>query len=122
MVEVICDTSFLIHLSTKRITNIDSLEMDIGQISFLIPNVVYNELNNLKNNPSKKSDVLQTLDYIKNFKTISIDGNFADKEILDYVKQNKSIVATMDKELKKQLKSQGCSILSFSKNKIVLES
>ena len=122
MVEVICDTSFLIHLSTNRIINIDSIEMDIGQISFLVPNVVRNELNNLKNNPSKKSDILQTLDLIKNFKTISIEGNFADKEILDYVKQNKSIVATMDKELKKQLKSLGCSILSFSKNKIIFES
>lgn len=96
--------------------------MDIGQISFLVPNVVQNELNNLKNNPSKKSDIIQTLNFIKNFKTISIEGNFADKEILDYVKQNHSIVATMDRELKKQLKSIGCSILSFSKNKIIFES
>ena len=122
MVEVICDTSFLIHLSTRRISNIDSLEMDIGQISFLVPSVVLSELSNLKDNPSKRSSILQTLDFIKSFKTIPIDGSFADREILDYVRQNNSIVATMDKELKRQLRSLGCSIISLSKNKIIFES
>ena len=96
--------------------------MEIGHISFLVPRVVLNELNNLKNNPSKKSDIIQTLDFIKNFKTVLIDGNFADEEISDYVRKNGGIVATMDKELKKEIKSLGCSILSFSKNKIILES
>jgi len=29
LVEVICDTNFLIHLATKRIKNIDNLDMEI---------------------------------------------------------------------------------------------
>lgn len=122
MVEVICDTSFLIHLSTNRIINIDSIEVDIGQISFLVPNVVIQELNKLEKNPSKKPAILQTMDYIKNFKTIAINGTFADKEITEFAKQNNVIVATMDGELKKKIKSLGNSVISFSRNKIVLES
>ncbi|MGB1428855.1 MAG: twitching motility protein PilT, partial [Nitrosopumilus sp.] len=30
MVEVICDTNFLIHLATRRIKNIDNLDTEIG--------------------------------------------------------------------------------------------
>ena len=122
MVEVICDTNFLIHFATRRIKNIDNLDVEIGQITFVVPQVVKNELSELAKNPEKIPDIQLTLNYIKNFKTISILGKFADKELLDYVSKNKSIVATMDKELKKQIKKFGSSVISFSNDKIMLES
>ncbi len=122
MVEVICDTNFLIHLATRRIKNIDNLDVEIGQITFVVPQVVKNELSELEKNPKKTQDVQSTLNYIKNFKTIPILGTFADKELLDYVSKNKAIVATMDKELKIQIKNLGSSIMSLSNDKIVLES
>ena len=122
MVEVICDTNFLIHLATKRIKNLDNLDTEIGQISFVVPQVVKNELSELAKNPKKTQDIQLTLDYIKNFKIIPIQGSFADKELIDYVSNNKVIVATMDKELKKQIKKHESSVMSFSNNKIVLES
>ena len=122
MVEVICDTNFLIHLATRRIKNIDNLNVEIGQITFTVPEVVKNELSKLAKNPEKTKDIESTLNYIKNFKIISINGTFADKELLNYVSNNRVIVATMDKELKKQIKHLGSSIMSFSNNKIVLES
>jgi len=122
LVEVICDTSFLIHLATRRIKNIDNLDVEIGSISFVVPEVVKNELIKLQNNPEKKQDIDKTLNFIKKFKIIPIQGNFADKELLNYVKINRSIIGTMDKELKKQIKQVGSSILSFSQDKIVLES
>ena len=122
MVEVICDTNFLIHLATKRIKNIDNLDVEIGQITFVVPQVVKNELLELMKNPEKYQDIKSTLNYIKNFKIISIFGTFADKALLDYVSNNKAIVATMDKELKKQIKNYGSSIMSFSNDRIVLES
>ncbi len=121
MVEVICDTNFLIHLATRRIKNIDNLDVEIGQITFVVPKVVKNELSELAKNPEKNQDIQSTLNYIKNFKTIPILGTFADKELLDYVSNNKVIVATMDKELKKQIKNHGSSIMSFSNDRIVLE-
>ena len=122
MVEVICDTNFLIHLATRRIKNIDNLDVEIGQITFVVPQVVKNELSELTKNPEKNHDIQSTLNYIKNFKIIPILGTFADKELIDYVSNNKVIVATMDKELKKQIKNLGSSIMSFSNDKIVLES
>ena len=122
LVEVICDTSFLIHLATKRIKNIDNIDVEIGQITFVVPQVVQNELSELIKSPQKNQIALITRDFIKNFKIISISGNFADKELIDYVKKNRVIIGTMDKELKKQIKEYGGSIMSFSNDKIVLES
>ena len=122
MVEVICDTNFLIHLANNRIKNLDNLDVEIGQITFVVPQVVKNELSELQKNPEKKQEIQSTLNYIQNFKTIPINGSFADKELIDYVSDNRVIVATMDRELKKQIKNNGSSIMSFSNNKIVLES
>lgn len=122
MVEVICDTNFLIHLATNRVKNLDNLDVEIGQITFVVPQVVKNELIELEKKPEKNQEIKSTLDYIKNFKIIPILGSFADKELIDYVSKNRVIIATMDRELKKQIKNNGSSIMSFSNNKIILES
>lgn len=121
MVEVICDTSFLIHLATKRIKNISTLETEIGSLQFVIPDVVVNELQNLLKNEKKKYDILATLDYSNKLKKIPISGKFADKAIIDYVTQNGGIIGTMDQVLKDIVKRNGGSIISFSNDRIVLE-
>ena len=122
MVEVLCDTNFLIHLATKRIKNIDNLDVEIGSISFVVPEVVKNELIKLQEIPEKNQEITITLNFIKNFKIISINGTYADKELIDYVKNNRSIIGTMDKALKNKIKKLGSSILSIHNDKIVLES
>ena len=121
MVNVISDTSFLIHLATHRIKNINSIETDIGPLSFIIPKIVKKELEHLATDPNKKIISEQTLDFVKNFKTNNIDGNDADSAILAYIKENRSIVATMDRELKNKIKKLGSSIISIHNDKIVLE-
>ena len=121
MVKVISDTSFLIHLATRRIKNIDSIETEIGTLSFIVPRIVKKELEHLAGDPDKKIISEQTLDFIKNFKTNDIDGNNADDAILGFIKENRSIVATMDRELKNRIKESGSSILSIHNDKIVLE-
>ena len=121
MVKVIADTSFLIHLATHRIKNIDSIETEIGTLSFIVPKIVKKELEHLAGDLEKKIISEQTLDFIKNFKTNDIDGNNADVAILDFIKENRSIVATMDRELKNKIKESGTSILSIHNDKIILE-
>ena len=122
MVEVICDTNFLIHLATRRIKNIDNLDMEIGSISFVVPEVVSNELIKLQEIPEKNQEVTMTLNFIKKFKIISINGTYADQELINHVKNNRSIIGTMDKGLKNKIKKLGSSILSIHNDKIVLES
>ena len=121
MVEVISDTSFLIHLATHRITNISDLETEIGNLSFVVPEIVKKELEHLAEDPDKNTAATQTLEHIKNFKTNSITGKTADLGILDFVEKNGGIVATMDRELKSKIKDAGGSVLSIHNDKIVLE-
>ena len=121
LVEVISDTSFLIHLATHRITNISDLETEIGNLSFVVPEIVKKELEHLSEDPDKNTVALQTLEHIKNFKTNSITGKTADLGILDFVEKNGGMVATMDRELKSKIKDVGGSVLSIHNDKIVLE-
>jgi len=122
LVEVICDTSFLIHLSTRKIKNLDSVNTEIGQIQFVVPSVVLNELEKLSKTQDKKQDAITTLEFAQNLKTIEMSGKFADQAIIDHVRNHGGITATMDKELKNKIKSLNGSIISFSNDKIVLES
>ena len=122
MVEVICDTSFLIHLSTRKIKNLDSVNTEIGQIQFVVPSVVLSELERLSKTQDKKQDATTALEFAQNLKTIEMSGKFADQAIIDHVRNHGGITATMDKELKNKIKSLNGSVMSFSNDKIVLES
>ena len=55
MVDVICDTNFLIHLATRRIKNLDDLDVEIGKVTFVVPQVVKNELSELVKKTRKKT-------------------------------------------------------------------
>ena len=122
MVEVICDTSFLIHLATRKIKNIDSINTEIGQIEFVVPSVVLNELRKLSKTQKKKQDAVTTLEFARNLKTTQMSGKFADQAIIERVRKRGGIIATVDNELKNKIKSLGGSVMSFSSDKIVLES
>jgi hypothetical protein len=122
LVEVICDTSFLIHLATNRIKNLSSLETEIGRIQFVVPDTVIAELTRLSELDEKKTIATATLDFIKSYKIIELGGNFADATVLSYIKKRGGIVATMDKDLKYLIKKEGGSIISVANNKIILES
>ena len=122
MVEVICDTNFLIHLATKRIKNISNLETDIGQIQFIVPDVVITELKKLSKKDEKKQEALVTLDFCNKLNKISLSGKFADEVLINHVKKHGGIIGTMDKDLKQKVKNAGGSIMSCSNDRIVLES
>ena len=122
MVEVICDTSFLIHLATRKIKNIDSVNTEIGQIQFVVPSAVLNELRKLSKTQKKKQNAITTLEFARNLKTTEMSGKFADQAIIEHVRNHGGMAATMDKELKNKIKSLNGSIISFSNDRIVLES
>ena len=122
MIDVICDTSFLIHLATKKIKNLDFINVEIGEFQYVIPLVVLDELERLSKIPDKERDVRKTLEFVRTLKTVPISGKVADYAITGHIKKHGGIVATIDKDLKNKIKSLGGSVMSFSNDKIVLES
>lgn len=54
LVEVICDSSFLMILASRRIKNISSIETEIGTIEYVIPDLVVKELERISNMDDKK--------------------------------------------------------------------
>ena len=121
MVKVICDTSFLIHLANHRIKNLITLDTEIGDIQFVVPEIVHEELKNLSKNEKKSNEAKNTINFIKNFQTIKTQGNFADESLAAYIKNEGGVVATIDKVLKIKIKNLGGSVLSIANNRIVLE-
>ena len=122
MIDVICDTSFLIHLATKKIKNLDSINVEIGEFQYVIPLVVLDELERLSKKSDKEQDIRKTLEFVRTLNTVPISGKVADNAITDHIKKHGGIVATIDKDLKNKIKRLGGSIMSFSNDKIVLES
>lgn len=54
MVEVVCDTSFLMILASKNIKNISNLDTEIGTIEFTVPEMVITELERLSQDKNLK--------------------------------------------------------------------
>lgn len=54
MVEVVCDTSFLMILASKNVKNISNLNIEIGSIEFTVPDMVINELERLSKDANLK--------------------------------------------------------------------
>ena len=54
MVEVVCDTSFLMILASKNVKNISSLDTEIGTIEFTVPDMVISELERLSKDVNLK--------------------------------------------------------------------
>ena len=54
MVEIICDSSFLMLLASKRIKNISNIETEIGTIEYVVPDMVVQELERITVDNKKK--------------------------------------------------------------------
>lgn len=121
MADVLCDTSFLMHMATGRIRNIDRLGQEIGQITFVVPQVVHEELQKLLQDDVKRADAQQTLRFAGRLQTIDIGGPAADAALVKHAAGHRVIVATMDRQLKKKLRERKCAVMSFSNDNIVLE-
>jgi uncharacterized protein len=57
LVKVVCDTSFLILLASKKIKNISSLDTEIGNLEFVVPDLVIDELVKISNGNNNKKKV-----------------------------------------------------------------
>lgn len=123
LVDVICDTSFLIQITTKKIKNIHNLDTEIGPIKFVVPNVVITELNRLRNNVKKHSAAIRALNFTKTLDIINLENHdHVDNVLFLNAKyNNRIIIATLDTALKKRIKDIGGSIISLANDRIIIE-
>ena len=54
VVEIICDSSFLMILASRRIKNISNVETEIGTIEYIVPDMVVQELERITMDDKKK--------------------------------------------------------------------
>jgi hypothetical protein len=122
LVEIICDTSFLIILASKPIKKLDVLEDNIGKIDFVIPTIVIDELNNLVKtaSPKRANAAKLALELSRRFKTVELQGGSADEVIVDYASKHRCYVATIDSALKNKLKSNGIDVITLVQDRIIV--
>jgi len=114
MKPVLLDTSFIISAIRNKIDFFTELEEQGFQI--LIPEQVVKELRGLKNETA-----LKLLENSKTkFKKIPLKGATTDKAIINYAKQNpKTIIATLDREIKKSILNRKLVIRGKKKLEVV---
>jgi len=54
LARIVCDTSFLIALASRNIKNISSLGTEIGDLEFVVPDMVISELERVAAGSGKK--------------------------------------------------------------------
>ncbi|MFA5019862.1 MAG: PIN domain-containing protein [Candidatus Pacearchaeota archaeon] len=110
MEQIILDTNFLIIAVKNKIDLFESLKEKYGVFEVLIPDLVIQELEKIKNSKQKLTDrqaaeiVLEVISKNK-VKIINLEKKEADSGIVCYIKNKKDIyVATLDRELKNKIK------------------
>ena len=113
MKQIILDSSFILTCIKQKI---DFFEELVGT-QILIPKQVINEIKNLKNSNSKLA--LKLLEKNK-FKKINLGNAHVDKLIIRFAKENpKTIIATLDREIKNKTKNQKLIIRGKKKLEII---
>lgn len=137
MAEVLCDTSFAMHVATARIRNEGSLDTEIGELRYVVPPIVVAELGRLRREgePARAAAAAAALEFVEKRAFVgepagagpaaaaaAAAAGTADEALVGYVGAGAaSIVATMDRDLKRAVKRAGGSVLSVAGDRIVLE-
>src|SRR5579884_3209506 len=140
MVDIICDTSFLMVLVSTPIKQLERIEAHLGRLNFLVPDIVIDELRRLKKRAGPKRSIAArtAIDLsLSRFKVINLIPADGEKEkesmeksvpkpvqvddyIANYAVTNRCPVATIDSRLRNRLLAGGTLVLTLSKNKLVV--
>jgi uncharacterized protein len=124
---VLCDTSFLMVLVSTPLKRMTKIEMEVGKLTFLVPNVVIGELQRLETRAGpKRSLIARTAIEIANSKLRIVElPNWVgrvDEAILNFAKSSDCAVATLDRNLKIALRRNNILVISLSHNRLIIES
>jgi rRNA-processing protein FCF1 len=114
MKQVLLDTNFIITCMKQRIDFFEEIPMMGMQI--IIPDQVIKELEKLKK--------VSALNLLKNekdkFKIVELKGKVVDNSIINYSRENPSIIiATLDEDIKKKIRNGNMIIVDRRKLEII---
>jgi len=124
MVDVLCDTSFLMVLVSKPIKQLIKIEGQLGRLDFLVPDIVVAELERLKEKAGpKRSTLAKTAIELARtkFKQVTVQkAHHVDDSVLEYAMAKKCAVATIDTNLRRRLIANNVLVLTLSKDRLIV--
>jgi len=123
MRKVLLDASFILTLASKPLNLMEELEEMLGKVELLVLEDTMKELEAISKRPSikKSKQARLALDFVMRLEHITYaQKGSVDDKILKCAMENKLIVATMDKELRKRLRSMGLSVITLKENRLMM--
>ena len=122
--DVLCDTSFLMALVSVPVKRLEKVEVELGKLFFLVPDLVIDELKRLETRTGpKRSRIAKTAMEISTskFRIIELpEHKQVDEAILEYTKNSKCVVATLDKNLKNKILNANTPVITLSNNRLIV--
>lgn len=122
--DVLCDTSFLMALVSVPVKRLEKVEVELGKLFFLVPDIVIGELKRLETRTGpKRSRIAKTALEIltSKFRIIELpEHKQVDEAILEYTKTSKCVVATLDKNLKNKILKADTPVITLSNNRLIV--
>jgi hypothetical protein len=124
MVDVVCDTSFLMVLVSKPIKQVGKIEAQLGKVDFIVPDLVLEELERLAGKAGpKRSTLARTAIALTRakFKEVRVGRALhVDDSIVEYALKNNCAVATIDTNLRRRLITNEVLVLTLSKDRLIV--
>ena len=122
--QVILDTNALIYAARNKIDLVEELKRKFGLIGVYVPNLVINELKQIKATGKKvdRENADLALDILRHKKLPIIEmQGITDDEIAKWAEKNKAAVLTNDVELKFMLRDLGLTVFHIRQGKYIEE-
>jgi rRNA-processing protein FCF1 len=111
----------LVSVPAKRL---EKVEMELGKLFFLVPDIVVGELKRLETRTGpKRARIAKTAVEISTskFRIVELpEYKQVDEAILEYTKTSKCVVATLDKNLKNKLLDANTPVITLSNNRLIV--
>ncbi|HJN57479.1 MAG TPA: hypothetical protein QGF52_00480 [Nitrososphaerales archaeon] len=124
IVELLLDSSFLIFAVSTPSQRLEQLQEFFGKVDLVVLDAVINELHGLSRNssPKRAKFAKSALNFASGLKNISFDeGENVDDKIMNCAVSRRASVATLDSNLRKQLKVSGITVVFRKGNLLAVE-
>ena len=118
---VLLDASILMFMAGKPSKFLDDLQAQIGETILAVPSPVLGELKGLSKIKGRRArEAALGLEYAQNLKSLDFDGD-ADTALLQIAQEHDALVATMDRELMRELKVRHVKVATVKDNHLILQ-